>query len=143
MTIHNTRYYHICRRRVPLAEVYSSISKNFRIACTNETGQSSIEATRTHSRVEEDKINPLPDPVTWRVGRCSSEMALAPRHQMRGLETISTTRHNGRGPDSSLKRQKLDIRLYTDITLWTVIHWMTVRKVTPYTHRSRRIPSDF
>ena len=104
VTIHNTRYYHICRRRVPLAEVYSSISKNFRIACTNETGQSGIEATRVHSRVEEDKLNPLPDPITWRVGRCSSEMALAPRLQMRGLETISTTRRDGRGPDSSLKR---------------------------------------
>ena len=51
-----------------------------------------------------DEITVLPGPITWRVGRLSSEMALAPPLLMRGLETIFRTRRNGRGPDSSLKR---------------------------------------
>ena len=53
--------------------------------------------------VEADKITALPDPVTWRVCQFSSEMALASRLQMRGLETISMTRRNGQGPDSPLE----------------------------------------
>jgi hypothetical protein len=40
--------------------------------------------------------------LIWRAGRVSSEMALAPRFQMRGSETVSKARRNGRGPDSSL-----------------------------------------
>jgi hypothetical protein len=36
-------------------------------------------------------------------------MALAPQFQMRGLETISMTRRDGRGPDSSL------IAVYTEV----------------------------
>ena len=67
------------------------------------------------SMAEVDEITVLPIPVTWRVGRLSSEMVLAPRLQMRGLETISTTRRNGRGPDSSLKRLSIFVwtRVYT------------------------------
>ena len=34
-------------------------------------------------------------PVTWRAGRFSSEIASAPRLQMCGLKTISTTQCNG------------------------------------------------
>ena len=43
---------------------------------------------------------------------------------MRGLETISTTRRNGRGPDSSLKRLWVFvwIHVYTVAALWTVTH---------------------
>ena len=37
-----------------------------------------------------------------KVGLFLSEMVVAPRLQMGGLETISATRRNGRGPDSSL-----------------------------------------
>ena len=74
------------------------------------------------------RVTVLPDPVTWRVGlgwnpasnseggegffrRGGSEEGRgwpvlkrngAPRLQMRGLGTISTTRRNGRGPDGSL-----------------------------------------
>ena len=33
----------IGRRRVPLSEVYSSISENFHLACTGETEQSCVE----------------------------------------------------------------------------------------------------
>ena len=62
MTIHNTRYYHIRRRRVSLAEAYSLISKNFHIAYTNENEQSSIEAKLGHGGVEVDKIAILPNP---------------------------------------------------------------------------------
>ena len=47
---------------MPLAEVYSSISKNFHIVYTNGTEQSSIEATPGHGGVEVDKIVILPDP---------------------------------------------------------------------------------
>ena len=44
---------------------------------------------------------------------------------MRGLETISTTRRNGRGPDSSLKRLWVFvwIRVYTVAALWIVTHF--------------------
>ena len=75
-----------------------------------------------YGTVEADEIAVLPDPVTWRVGRFSSEIALAPRLQMRGLETISTTRRNGRGPDGSLKRLWVFvwIHAYTVVALWTV-----------------------
>ena len=44
----------------------------------------------------------FPTPAVWTAAWSSSVMALAPRCQMRGLETTSTTRRNGRGPDSSL-----------------------------------------
>ena len=66
----------------------------------------------------------LPDPVTWRASQLSSKKALAPRLQMCGLETISTTRQNGRGPDSSLKRLWVFvwIHVYTVAALWTVTH---------------------
>jgi hypothetical protein len=43
-------------------------------------------------------------PVIWGACRVLSETALALQFQMRGLETIFTTRRNGRGPDSSLVR---------------------------------------
>ena len=52
--------------------------------------------------VQVDEITVLPDPVAWRDSRFSSELAVALRLQMRGLETISMARRNGRGPDSYL-----------------------------------------
>jgi len=36
-------------RRVPVTEIYSAISGNFRIACTDGAGQSSIEVAAVHS----------------------------------------------------------------------------------------------
>ena len=74
-----------------------------------------------YGTVEADEIAVLPDPVTWRVGRFSSEIALA-RLQMRGLETISTTRRNGQGPDSSLKRRWVFVWIHvcTVAASWTV-----------------------
>ena len=76
--------------------------------------------------VEADEIAVLPDPVTWRVGRFLSEIALAPRLQMGGLKTISMTRRNGRGPDSSLKRLWVFIwiHVYTVAALWIVTHYL-------------------
>ena len=53
--------------------------------------------------VEADEIAVITDPITWRVGRVLSEIALVLWLQMCGLETISTTQWNGQGPDSSLK----------------------------------------
>ena len=92
--------------------------------------------------VEADEIAVLPDPITWRVGRFSSEIALAPRLQMRGLETVSTTRRNGRGPDSSLKRQWVFvwIHVHTVAALWTVTQWVTVRMARDIYIRRRRVP---
>ena len=71
----------------------------------------------------------LPDPITWRVGRFSSEITFAPRLQMRGLETISTTRRNGRGPDSSPKRLWVFvwIHVYTVAALWAVTQYTYIR----------------
>jgi hypothetical protein len=62
-----------------------------------------------------DEVAALPDPVIQRVGRVSSEIALAPRFQMRGLETISMARRSGRGPGSCLKRVWVFVltRVYT------------------------------
>ena len=45
------------------------------------------------------------DTVISLVDRVSNEIAPALRFQMRGLEPISATRPNGRGPDSSLIRE--------------------------------------
>jgi hypothetical protein len=49
-------------------------------------------------------IAAFPDPEIRSIGRVLSKTTLAPRLQIHGLETISVAQHNGRGPDSSLKR---------------------------------------
>ena len=54
--------------------------------------------------VEVAGIAAFPNPEIRRIGRALSKTVLAPRLQMRGLETISAAQHNGRGPDSSLKK---------------------------------------
>ena len=43
VTIHNARNIYIRRRRVPLSEVYSSISENFHLAYTSGIEQSCVE----------------------------------------------------------------------------------------------------
>ena len=45
VTVPRTRDLNIRRRRVPLAEIYYSISENFHIVYTNKTGESSVGAT--------------------------------------------------------------------------------------------------
>ena len=113
MTVRKTRDIYIRCRRVPLSEVYSSISENFHLLHTNGTGQSCVEVNAIVQYGRSRTITVPPDPVTWRAGRLSSKMALAPQLQMGGLETIPTTRRNGRGPDSSLKR--LSIFVWTHV----------------------------
>jgi len=44
-TVPRTRDLNILRRRVPLAEIYCSISENFHIVYTNKTGESSVGMT--------------------------------------------------------------------------------------------------
>ena len=58
-------------------------------------------------------------PVIQGVGWVSNETVEALRLQMRGLETISMTRWDGRGPDSSLRR------------LWILVQ-VQVYRVQPY-----------
>ena len=43
MTIHKTRNIYIRRRRVPLSEVYSSISENFHLAYASGVERSCVE----------------------------------------------------------------------------------------------------
>ena len=73
VTIRNIRYDHIRRRWVPLTEVYSTITANFRIACTNEIEQSSLEMIPAYDGVEADETVALLEPETWKVGQLSSE----------------------------------------------------------------------
>lgn len=55
-------------------------TSRLRVACIDQTGQSSIEVTPAPGRAE---VGGTP--------------------QMRGLKTVSVTQRNGQGPDSSLK----------------------------------------
>ena len=62
---------------------------------------------------------------------------------MRGFETISTTRWNGRGPDSSLERLWVFvwIHVYTVAALWTVTHFPCLLKLLnfEYTDQKRKL----
>jgi hypothetical protein len=104
VTIRSTIYYHIHRRRVPLAEIYSSISASLHVTYTDENEELGAEMAPARGGAEVAGVAAFPDPNIRRIGRVLSKTALAPRLQMRGLETISAAQHNGRGPDSSLKR---------------------------------------
>jgi len=55
---------------MPLAEVCCSISENFRVVYTNETGESSIEATPACGgvKVDETAILPVPHSSEGRLG---------------------------------------------------------------------------
>ena len=74
------------------------------MAYTRGSLRSRIEITLPPDSLQTGEVAALPDPVIQRVGRVLSEMVLAPLFQMRGLETISMARRNGRGPGSYLKR---------------------------------------
>jgi hypothetical protein len=65
--------------------------ENLRIVYANEIEQSSAEVMLAHGGIEADRVVAFPNPVVWRVIEVLSETALAPRFQMRGLETMSTT----------------------------------------------------
>jgi hypothetical protein len=89
-------------RRVPLAAQY----ENFHIAYINETGEPSIETASACGGVEIGGISILPVP-------CSSEGWLGLERNGQGAAipnmrfgAISTSRHNGWGPDSCLKRPR-------------------------------------
>jgi len=89
---------------VPLAEVYCSVSENFHIAWTNETGELDVEVAPAYGGVEVHGAAVLPAPHSLE-GRPGFERnGRGAGFQMRGLETISMSQRNGRGPDSSLKR---------------------------------------
>ena len=45
MTVHKTRNISVRHRRVPLSEVYSSISENFHLARTSGIEQSCVEVS--------------------------------------------------------------------------------------------------
>jgi hypothetical protein len=104
VTIRSAIYYHIHRRRVPLAEIYSSISANLHVVYADENEDLGVEMVPAWGGAEVAGIAAFPDPEIRSIGRVLSKTTLAPRLQMRGLETISAAQHNGRGPDSSLKR---------------------------------------
>jgi hypothetical protein len=92
--------------KIPLAEIYCLIYENFHVAYADRIGESNIGATSVYGGVELGGVAVLPALISWRIGRGSSETAEA--SCLRGLETISTPRRNGWGPDGSLIRQ--DIR---------------------------------
>ena len=104
MTICSAIYYHIHRRRVPLAEIYSSISANLHVVYADENEESGIEMVPAQGGAEVAGIAAFPDPEIHSIGWVLGKTALALRLQMHGLETISAAQHNGWGPDSSLKR---------------------------------------
>ena len=87
MTIRNAIYYRIHRRRVPLAEIYSSVSANSHVAYIDENEESGVEVVPAQGGVGIAGIAALPDIEIRRTDRVSSKTALAPRSQMRGLET--------------------------------------------------------
>lgn len=66
--------------------------------------------------VEADGIVVLPGSMIWKTGRVSSVTAVAPRFQVRSLETTSTTRRSGRGPGSSLKSTRTFVRTFYCLT---------------------------
>ena len=70
---------HIRRGRVPLAEpVYCSVSGNFPIVWTNETGESGVEAIPDCGGVDVSGFAILPPPIILKVGRVSSETIEVP-----------------------------------------------------------------
>ena len=78
MTVRKTKDLYIRRRRVPLAGVCWSISKNFRIVCTNEIGQSSVDVMLACGGVEIGGVATLPTAVVWKVGWASNKRVKAP-----------------------------------------------------------------
>jgi len=89
---------------MPLAKVYCSVSENFCIAWTNETGELDVDVTPAYGGVEVHGAAVLPAPRSLDGLPGFERNGRGVGFQMRGLETKSTSRRNGRGPDSFLKR---------------------------------------
>jgi hypothetical protein len=101
VTIPNAGNMCIPRRRVPLAEIYCLIFENFRVACTNRSGESCIKARSVCGAIEVGGVAVLPALISRRVYWLSSETAEVLCFQVRGLETISES------PSSSPKQTVL------------------------------------
>ena len=104
MTVRKTRDMYIRRRRVPLAEVYYSISRNLSTGWTSEAGELGVGVTLACGGVEVGGVVILPAPCGLEGWLGFERNGRGAGFQMRGLETISTPRRNSRDPDSSLKR---------------------------------------
>ena len=101
VTVYKTRDICIRHSRVPLPEIYSSLPEAFRVAYADETEVPGVEVVPALGGVE--------------VGWFSRESTVVLPFQIRSLETIPTTRCNGWGPDSSLKRLWIfvEMQVYT------------------------------
>ena len=62
VTVPRTRDLNIRRRRVPLAEIYCSISENFHIVYTDKTGELSVGVTPACGGVEVGGVATPPAP---------------------------------------------------------------------------------
>jgi len=84
---------------------YCSISGNFPIVWTNETGGSGVEMTPECGGVEVGGFAVLPAPRNLEGWSGFKRNDRGAGFQIRGLETTFASRSNGRGPDmeSSLK----------------------------------------
>jgi len=78
VTVRKTKGIYIRRRRVPLAEVYCSISEKFLIVYANEIGQSSVEVMLAYGGVEVGEVATLPTAIVRKVGWASNEKVKAP-----------------------------------------------------------------
>jgi len=104
VTVPRTRDIYICCRRVPLAEVYCSVSENFTLVWTNENRELSVEVIPACGAAGVGEFATIPALRGFGGWLGFERKGQGAGFQMRGLEIISTPRRNGRGPDSSLKR---------------------------------------
>ena len=74
---------------------------------TNRTGEPSVEVTQACGRAGVGGVAVLPAPSNLGGWSSFERKGQGAGFQMRGLETKSLPRRNGRGPDSSLKRQQI------------------------------------
>lgn len=86
---------------------------NLRVAYTDENEEFGVEIVPACGGVGVTGIAVLPDPEIHGIGRVLNNTTLAPRTQMRSLETMPTAQYNGQDPGSSLKR--LWVFVYTRI----------------------------
>ena len=68
MTIHKVIYYRIHRRRVPLTEIYSSISANLHVMYTEENEELGVRMVPARGGVEVAGIAAFPNPEIRRIG---------------------------------------------------------------------------
>jgi len=84
---------------------------------TNETGRSDVGVTPACGGVEGlvGGVAIFPTPAVWKVCRVPSETAEAPDSRC-AVWRLSTPQHNGRGPDSSLKRLCIFVKMQVYMT---------------------------